>query len=155
MKKLFKSRIFIFILGVVLSCSITSVLAYTLFANNIGFSPTDTSWNVNNVQDALDNVNYMIKNNQHLKFALFNNTGEAQIEINQDFVNSYNNIKLVNRTIYSGNSCSMSIKYNDGTNAYTMNLNQEYNLKNLYAQNYRKLSITSNGWCWINYELYN
>ena len=62
MQKLFKSRIFIFILGVISAIGITSVFAYSIFANNIGFSPTDTTWKkvdgtaIENVSEALDDL---------------------------------------------------------------------------------------------------
>ena len=62
MKKILKSRLFIFILSVVMSAGITSVFAYSIFANDIGFTPEDNTWrksdnsNIENVSDALDNL---------------------------------------------------------------------------------------------------
>ena len=54
MKKVFKSRIFIFILGVILSTSITSVLAYSIYASNIGYTPTDITWKNKDGTDMVD-----------------------------------------------------------------------------------------------------
>ena len=62
MKRFLKSRIFTFILGAVIFSCITLVSAYSLFANNVGFNPTDNTWkndddnDITNVQDALDDL---------------------------------------------------------------------------------------------------
>ena len=62
MKKLIKSRLLYFILGVVVSIDITSVFAYDLLANSVGYNPTDTTWkktdgsNIENVSEALDDL---------------------------------------------------------------------------------------------------
>ena len=56
MKKLISSRLFYFILGVVISCGITTAFAYSFFADDVNFTPTDTSWDVDNVQKALDEL---------------------------------------------------------------------------------------------------
>ena len=56
MQKLIKSRIMYFILGVVLSVGITSVFAYSIFAPDVGFTPRDDTWNVDNSKDALDDL---------------------------------------------------------------------------------------------------
>ena len=55
MKKIFKNPVFMFILGIAITS--TSVFAYSLFANTIGFEPIDTTWNVENVKEALDDLN--------------------------------------------------------------------------------------------------
>ena len=44
MKKLFKSRIFYFILGVTIAASITSAFAYSFGANSVGYTSLDSSW---------------------------------------------------------------------------------------------------------------
>lgn len=61
MKKIFKkSNIFAFILGAIIFGSIGVVSAYTIFANDIGYTPKDTTWkksngeDITNVQDAID-----------------------------------------------------------------------------------------------------
>ena len=60
MKKLLKSRLFFFILGA-LVFSISAVFAYSYFAQGVGFVPSDTSWNVDNIKDALDELKEKIK----------------------------------------------------------------------------------------------
>ena len=53
MKKILKSRLFFFILGALIMGSCT-VFAYSYIASDVGFTPTDEDWNVENTQDALD-----------------------------------------------------------------------------------------------------
>ena len=54
MKKLIKNPIFMFILGIILSSSI--VFAYSLIAPDVGFTPRDDTWDVDNTKDALDDL---------------------------------------------------------------------------------------------------
>ena len=62
MKKVFKSRIFAFILGALIFSGITAVSAYSIFANDIGYTPKDTTWkksngeDITNVKDAIDEL---------------------------------------------------------------------------------------------------
>ena len=55
MKKIFKSRLFFLLLGVLIS-TVSTVLAYTYLAQDVGYSPTDTSWDVENTKEALDSI---------------------------------------------------------------------------------------------------
>lgn len=54
--KLFKNRIFIFILGGVFFGSITGVVAYGMAADNVSYTPKDNNWNVENVDQALNDL---------------------------------------------------------------------------------------------------
>lgn len=63
MKKIFKSRVFAFVLGALLFGSIGVVSAYTILANDIGYTPSNTTWEVDNVKDAIDDL-YTKANNQ-------------------------------------------------------------------------------------------
>ena len=62
MKKIFKSRIFIFILGVISAIGITSAFAYSIIASDVGFTPQDSEWikqdgqPIENVEEALDDL---------------------------------------------------------------------------------------------------
>ena len=60
MKKYSNSKIFSFILGAIIFGGIGVASAYTLFANNIGFTPRDTTWNVDNTKDAIDDLHTQI-----------------------------------------------------------------------------------------------
>lgn len=71
MKKIFKSRIFAFILGTLIFSGITVVSAYTILANDIGYTPKDTTWkksngeDITNVKDAIDEL-YLKSNNSYI-----------------------------------------------------------------------------------------
>ena len=56
MKKLFKSRLFFFVLGVLITVCISTVFAYSYVASEVGFTPQDTNWNVDNVDTALNRL---------------------------------------------------------------------------------------------------
>ena len=56
MKKILNSEIFFFILGAIIFSSIGVVFAYSITASNIGFTPREVTWNVNNVSSALDDI---------------------------------------------------------------------------------------------------
>lgn len=62
MKKFLTSRIFTFILGAVIFSGITGVAAYSILASDIGYTPKDSSWEVNNVKDAIDDLYTKSKN---------------------------------------------------------------------------------------------
>ena len=55
MKKVINSKIFIFLLGVIMS-SITLVIASNYMASDIAYTPKDSSWNVTNVGDAIEQI---------------------------------------------------------------------------------------------------
>ena len=56
MKKLFKNPIFTFILGAIAATTI-SVGATALYSSSeIGFTPTDSEWHVNNLEDAINDL---------------------------------------------------------------------------------------------------
>ncbi len=57
MKKMLKSRIFFFILGALMFSMISAVLAYDYASINLGFTSNDTEWNVQNVSQALNDLN--------------------------------------------------------------------------------------------------
>ena len=72
MKKIFKkSNIFSFLLGALIFSSITAVSAYTILANDIGYTPEDTTWkksngkDITNVKDAIDEL-YLKSNNSYI-----------------------------------------------------------------------------------------
>jgi len=62
MKKIIKNPIFTFILGALIFGGIVGVSAYAIFANDIGYTPKDTTWkksngeDITNVKDAIDEL---------------------------------------------------------------------------------------------------
>ena len=55
-KKIIRKGIFIFLIVGTIFGSIAGVTAYTISAKEIGYSPKDTSWKVNNVADAIESL---------------------------------------------------------------------------------------------------
>ena len=68
MKKILKSRLLFFIIGIVISLEVTKVLAYSLVASNVEYIPTETSFNVNNVSSALDSLYDTMLNHETVEF---------------------------------------------------------------------------------------
>lgn len=56
MKKIIKNPLLTFILGAIIFGGIGIVSAYTLFAGDIGYTPKDATWEVDNVKDAIDEL---------------------------------------------------------------------------------------------------
>ena len=54
MKRLLKNPVLSFILGALMFGGIGTVLAYTVAANYVGYTPSNSSWNVSDVKGALD-----------------------------------------------------------------------------------------------------
>ena len=55
MKKIISNPIFTFILGALI-CGTTGVVASTLMASNVSYTPKDSTWGVNNVEAAIDSL---------------------------------------------------------------------------------------------------
>ena len=74
MKKIFKNSLFTFILGVL--CTITIGVGATAIynASEIGFTPSDSNWKVNNMQDAIND--------------LYNNSGSKIVKLSDSVVTS-------------------------------------------------------------------
>ena len=51
-----KKSLIAFIIGAILSSTITVVFAFSLFAEDVDYSPQNTRWQVNNVKLALDDL---------------------------------------------------------------------------------------------------
>ena len=102
MKKIFrKSNIFSFLLGAILFGGIGVVSAYTILANNIGYTPKDTTWkktngeDITNVKDAIDDL-YDKTNNKFDLLWINNNktTGISAFDVNVNLSN-YTKIMVV------------------------------------------------------------
>ena len=53
---LIKNNIFGFIIGIVVASSVSVIAATVYYSNQVSYTPTDTTWNVENVKDALDEL---------------------------------------------------------------------------------------------------
>ncbi|MBR1416360.1 MAG: hypothetical protein IJ572_00890 [Bacilli bacterium] len=80
MQKLFKSKLFVFILGVTSVIGITSVFAisYSIIANDVGFTPKDNSWEVENTKEALDDLHNKINSMAFRRVCTYANNDYSQ-----------------------------------------------------------------------------
>ena len=62
MKKIIKNPIFIFILSAIIFGSMGVVLAATILAKDVSYTPSNTNWKVDNVGDAIDELYNNYKN---------------------------------------------------------------------------------------------
>ena len=104
MKKIFKNPILTFILGAITFSCITSAFAYSIIASSVGFTPTDDTWEVENVSKALDDL-YLIINKPLIELAsgehIFSsgNTSLFKMNItvsNTEYLTNNNNLLTVN-----------------------------------------------------------
>lgn len=65
-KKVLKNRMFLIIITIILTAGTTVFATIVYNANQIGYTPSDSTWNVNNVDTALNDL-YNIQKNNSLK----------------------------------------------------------------------------------------
>ena len=56
MKKIMKNPIFIFILSAIIFSSMGVVIAATILAKDVSYTPNNANWKVDNVGDAIDEL---------------------------------------------------------------------------------------------------
>ena len=83
MKKLFNNRLFIFMLGVLVGSPIVAYAAVTILSSQVDYSPKDNTWNVENVESALDDLYDMARNNGG------NTSGFIGYAFNYDYTGTY------------------------------------------------------------------
>ena len=98
MKKIIKNPIFTFILGSLIFGGIVGVSAYTIFANDIGYTPKDSTWkksngeDITNVSDAIDELYTKINDNASCeKWTEIENStaNSASYSVNSDTIKLY------------------------------------------------------------------
>ena len=103
MKNVIKNPVFTFILGVIITGSISGVVALSYKAKDVEFTPSDSSWNVNTVEDALKDLKVAKEHKE-------NGTEVARItDINQSY--TFENDGYVIGTLGSSNSKGGEIYY--------------------------------------------
>lgn len=123
MKIIIKSRLFAFILGALIFSGITGVAAYNMFAKDIKYTPSDTTWkksngeDITNVEEAIDelynkkNTNGPIRSNNEIPEGITkvkaivvrctDSVNYLNLNITGDIVKSYNIVHL-NDKLQSG-----------------------------------------------------
>lgn len=101
MKKIINNPIFTFVLGALIFGGIVGVSAYTILVNDIGYTPSDSTWkktngeDITNVKDAIDDL-YDKTNNKSDLLWINNNktTGISAFDVNVNLSN-YTQIMVV------------------------------------------------------------
>ena len=112
MKKIIKNPIFTFILGALIFGGIVGVSAYTIFANDIGYTPKDSTWkksngeDITNVKDAIDELYSKANTSKNLERGSINVTFNSSnwSSINIDFENEFKSVPEVYYEYKAGNS---------------------------------------------------
>ena len=123
MKKIIKNPIFTFILGAILFGGTTGVLAATLLASNIEYTPKDKTWKVNNVKDAIDDL-YSQSNGENIFSSLTctatDSNSDIDVTIHPTFKSGhdsneiYEYLLMVDNKVY-GRTSSTNIKIKNYT----------------------------------------
>ena len=113
MKKLITSRIFSFILGAIIFSGMT-VFAYSLSSKDIKFTPTNSEWQVENVEEAVNSL--YEKQNQFFSYSwcCSGNSQTAHHYVHPSF--SYFTITA------GGGTASYTIQLQSSDNVYLSNL---------------------------------
>ena len=178
MSKIIKSRIFTFVLGAVIFSGITGVAAYSMFAKDIKYTPSDTTWkksngeDINNVSDAIDELYSkanIAKKYDSVTYNLISDSqstyGEtAALELPSNNLYKYFKItSLTKDTSTNISSCSLSSWSSAQQKSVSLNVNQQYDIRST-TDGYKYGSVelhaksTSNGaWgrCRIIIQFYN
>lgn len=134
MKKLLKDNLKIIVLMLITSvvATTTTIFAYSLIAENIGFTPKDINWDVQDVEAALNNLNLRVH-----ELSTFYSDEEKVIGKWLDGKTLYR--KTISFTIPSGSPYQGNIKSIDVSNVDTImisggyfNQGHEWNQLNTY-----------------------
>lgn len=119
LKRVLNNKIFIFVLGILLSSSV-AVIAYSLSSSEISFVPDDNSWEVNNVEDAINSLYDNNKNDEFTFTWCCSNGGKTALTV-------IRTLPYVTFVDSSGSSnYNLSFSYFDNTNAGDIILNNKY-----------------------------
>ena len=142
MKKIFKNPFLTFILGAIVFSGIT-VAAYTITSNDVGYTPSDNTWEVDNVRDAIDYlynqilqkpkiINLITNTDNYVKpsAASYNHTFTNNGTVIVDIAAADGNNQLINNWDYSVKKNNISIEKTDGySNGYNGHYYWIFNVK--------------------------
>ena len=174
MKKILKNPIFTFILGVILTVGITSVFAFSFLAQDVGFTPTDTSWknddetNIENVSDALDSL-YKINNgytDKELKKILQSSNAKVDVSdvLTTYFMNKISSNKVAAKMIMDTSSFrnNVSVSLLNALDATLVKSFPSNNTNMIYSTEYSSnwagymaFRESGNSWCNTNGSVTN
>ena len=159
MKRILNSKLFFFILGALVFGTVSAVFAYSYTADQIGFTPIDTNWNVDNNKAALDWL-YNFEAKKLVNYNMF------FVEYNQHFAVKldYENIRNIFSKFkikfgwHDGDLCyAYNVKYdknNNETFGEKITLGNEY-LIDKTAYQHQIIFYGNGSWCNFILALYN
>jgi len=129
MKKILKSRIFVFVLGIIVTSAI-SVVAANLEARTISFQPDDENWEVENVEEAINDL-YTSKNSKSIPTTMTFAYGTPS-------QSSTKNYEELNKKVFAGligTQKLVCITYNSKLSCFTNNnlQNEKTHLDNVFG----------------------
>lgn len=115
MKKILKSQLFAFILGMIIASVGTAYAAYSIYSYQVSYTPSNSSWEVDNVEDALDYV--------------YNHIAELHAEKGVE--------KIYERSILSGYGENINVNYTipDGVSNIILIIVREFAFTTFYYAN--------------------
>ena len=161
MKKIFKSRIFSFILGAVIFSGI-SVCAYSLSSNDISFTPENSNWQVSNVEEAVNDL----YGNRYGDLTVYLGgssmstlMGIGRLNLN-DYDNKYSYFKInsvASETPNYNGSCAVTIIHKTLGQDYSPEFNKQYEVNDYGLIFVKATSTTNNQWnnCLASITFYN
>ena len=165
MKRMIKNPIFAFILGAIIFGGIGTVVAATILAKDVSYTPKDTTWKVDNVKDAIDDL-YTKANKEILnKFTIsidsdsYSSTriGRYDLNFSGSITDNYKYFKVlsVEKLGNTTKTCEIKAWSNAQLTMYNIELNKQYEMKST-ADGYNFGTIVldtlstadgSRGWC--------
>ena len=129
--KIFKSRIFAFILGAIIFGGIGVYAGGLINSSDVNYSPSDNNWNVSNVKDALDNI--YSKLNPECEYDVGKTWSFSYIGNRQDFKVPCNGEYKIELWGAQGGNYNDSTTYIGGKGAYTSGVISLDSNTNLYV----------------------
>lgn len=173
MKKIIKNPIFTFILGILIFSGITVVSAYTIFANQISYTPKDTTWkkengeDITNVSDAIDELYSKSNKFDTITIRLKGESnssviGSGTLEFS-NFKNKYKYFKVSSLMTYGNSSnCKLYLYSNQQSDNLLGSSNTQYLVRSStdgfdYSTVQLRSQSSSNSWasCEANITFYN
>ena len=147
-------RIFYFVLGFVAAIGITTVFAYSYLSEEVGYTPKEEDWNVDNVSDAIDDLYDKVKienftGNFYLS-ASIDGAGYSRTSYFDINVSKYKKITInIQELFYSNTSVFTSYVLADGVNVKNITARGSFDLDVYNINNIRIYYYENDGYYYL------
>ena len=166
MRKFFDSKLTYYLFGFISAIGIVSVFAYSYFAQDIGFTPTDSEWknsngtDLGNVSNALENLYSRIKDDDFVIPNWIVNTAGNSVAYGFLYLpdlSPYRKLSIDSLSMSSGSPIELSLQNSSGTAVISFTLQgtrQEYDIKDITGTGYSLIAYGSglSNWGTITYR---